>query len=63
MKKSNKVKSQRRLKAHEKNKARKERATEQKKWHHMVAQVKIMQDYVNNKAQTVSEKVEQKGNL
>jgi len=59
MKKNNKAKSQRRLKAHEKNKARKVRATEQKKWHHMVAQVKLMQEYVNNKAQAVSEKVEE----
>ena len=46
MKKNNVRISQRGLKRDSKNKARLKRAKAQREWHHMVAQVKFMQDYL-----------------
>jgi len=46
MKKNNVKISQRGLKRDSKNKARLVRAKKKREWHHMVAQVKFMQDYM-----------------
>jgi hypothetical protein len=58
MKKNNAKASKKTFNKHVKNKARKERADKQREWHHMVAQVKFMQDYFK-KAQEANEDANQ----
>jgi hypothetical protein len=54
MKKKNAKISQRRLGKDLKNKARLKRAQKKREWHHMVAQVKFMQEHIK-KAQEANE--------
>jgi len=58
MKKNNAKTSQRGLKRDSKNKARIIRANKKREWHHMVAQVKFMQDYMK-KAQEANAETSQ----
>lgn len=58
MKKNNARNTKQSIKKDLKNKERKKRAAKQREWHHLVAQVKFMQDYMKKTQEAVEAKKE-----
>jgi hypothetical protein len=60
LKKNNPKTSQRGLKRDANNKKRLVRANKKREWHHMVAQVKFMQDYLKRQQEARNPLIEEK---